>query len=71
MDNRVAEAREIDWLVEIGFESFSAINDGGAKAAKRRMRHDVVLQAEEVVRLVVGIPATNAGTVLRDVAKRG
>jgi hypothetical protein len=26
------------------------------------------LQAEEVVLLVVGIPATNAGTVLRDVA---
>ena len=59
MDNRVAEAREIDWLVEIGFESFSAIKDGGTEAAKRRMRRDVVLQAEEVVHLVVGIPTIN------------
>jgi hypothetical protein len=33
------------------------------------MRRDVVYQAEEVVSLVVGIPATNAGTILRDVAK--
>ena len=44
---------------------------GGTEAAKRRMRRDVVLQAEEVDHLVVGIPTINAGTVLRDVAKRG
>jgi hypothetical protein len=71
MDNGVAEARKIDWFIERACDLFSASSDRGTEATERRMCRDVVLQAEEIVRLIVGIAATNAGAILRDITERG
>ncbi|PYL83181.1 MAG: hypothetical protein DMF23_10490 [Verrucomicrobia bacterium] len=71
MDNRIAEAREIDWLVEVTFKSLGAVKRGSAQTAECRMGYNVLLQTEEVVFCVVRIAATNAGAILRDITERG
>jgi hypothetical protein len=69
MHYSIAEACEIDWLIKRACDLFSPNIGRGSEATERRMGRDVVLQPEEIVRLVVGIAAANARTILRDVSK--